>query len=73
MRGRVLMMHDRRSYEDKSSMCMTIGLYVHPTLHNARDLARGRFDGHITLTVRMPSYGSWRQAPVNLDPPSCDG
>jgi len=72
-RGRVLMCLTVRSYEDGSSSCMTVGLYIHRSFHNARDLTRGRSDGHITLTVRTPGYGTRRQAPVNLDPPSCDG
>ena len=55
------------SYEDGSSMCMTIGLYVRRSFHRS-----GRSDGHITLTVRSPQSGIWRQAPVNLNHLSCD-
>ena len=56
-----------RSYEDGSSMCITVGLYVHRSFHRS-----SRSDGHITLAVRPPSCLVWRQAPVNLDRPSCD-
>jgi len=51
-----------RLYEDGSSMCITAGLYVHRSFRRG-----GRSDGHITLTVRSPTRGVWRQAPVNLN------
>jgi len=56
-----------RSYEDGSSICMTVGLYIHRSFHRS-----GWSDGHETLTDRPPSCLVLRQAPVNLNRSSCD-